>query len=350
MITELRLRQFRCFDALDVFPGPRRSYIVGRNAQGKTSILEAVCMLLRLQSPRTSTTTELIQSGTSAFSMEGIFSGTRLTCRYSSEGREFFLDSKAQTKSDEYLSIGRVTWFANTDLELVRGSGSNRRRYLDFLGAQSLPGYRKALRDYEKALRSRNALLKEGRPRREIAAFDQPLIESGNFLLSARATLCRNLAPLAQDACREISNQADQLEIHYKQGCSDSFAKSLAASQLEETRLRQTVCGPHRDDIEITLNGLKASAFASEGQQRSIALSLKIAQAREIESVHQSPPLLLLDDIFGELDTNRRNLLLQALPQNAQTLITTTFLDWANDTSGDTILHLADGKLEQFNK
>ena len=346
MITELRLRQFRCFDSLDVFPGPRRTYIVGRNAQGKTSILEAVCMLLRLQSPRTSTTTELIQSGTSAFSMEGIFSGTRLTCRYSIEGREIFLDSKAQTKSDDYLSIGRVSWFANTDLELVRGSGSNRRRYLDFLGVQSLPGYRKTLRDYEKALRSRNALLKEGRPRREIAAFDRPLIESGNFLLSARATLCRNLAPLAQDACREISDQADQLEIHYKPGSADSFLESLAASQLEETRLRQTLCGPHRDDIEITLNGLKASAFASEGQQRSIALSLKIAQAREIESVHQSSPLLLLDDIFGELDTNRRNLLLQALPQNAQTLITTTFLDWANDTSGDTILHLADGKLE----
>jgi DNA replication and repair protein RecF len=255
------------------------------------------------------------------------------------------LDSKLQPKSAEYLAVARVTWFANTDLELVKGGGALRRRYLDFLGVQSVPGYKKALSNYERTQRSRNALLKEGRPRREIAAFDSSLIESGELLMEARAELCACLGPLARTSCEEISGQADNLEIRYRPSCNGPFAEALAASRNEEDRLRQTVCGPHRDDIDVTLNGLKASAFASEGQQRSIALALKIAQARHIENLHGRPPLLLLDDIFGELDTERRNRLLTALPSDAQAVITTTFLDWVDNTASDAVFLLADGRL-----
>ena len=109
--------------------------------------------------------------------------------------------------------------------------------------------------------------------------------------------------------------------------------------------MRQTVCGPHRDDLEISLNGLTASAFASEGQQRSIVLALKIAQARHLETLHEKPPVLLLDDIFGELDASRRNRLLSSLPAGAQTIITTTFLDWADAHPIEKVFQLAQGKL-----
>ena len=163
--------------------------------------------------------------------------------------------------------------------------------------------------------------------------------------MEARVALCSSLGPLARKSCEEISGQADVLEIRYRPGCNSPFAEALAASRDEEDRLRQTVCGPHRDDIEVALNGLKASAFASEGQQRSIALALKIAQARHIKSLHGHPPLLLLDDIFGELDTERRNRLLTALPSDAQAVITTTFLDWVDDTASDAVFLLADGRL-----
>lgn len=341
MIREVRLHHFRCFETLDFFPASHRTCIVGQNAQGKTSILEAVCVLLRLQSPRTTTTAELIQSGADAFSIEGLFADTRLQYRHTPEGRTIFLDSKLQPKSTDYLSTARITWFSNADLDLVKGSSSARRRYLDFLGTQSVPGYRKALRDYERALRSRNSLLKDTRPRREIAAFDPPLLEAGEFLLSARARLAASLSPRSTSACSEISSSSDDLKIEYRPGCQLPFSEALAASRLEEERLRQTVCGPHRDDLDFQLNGLKASSFASEGQQRTIALALKIAQARQIETMHSEPPVLLLDDIFGELDTARRNRLLQALPQGAQTLITTTFLDWAQDAEEMTVFNLA---------
>ena len=345
MITEIRLRHFRCFDALDFHPGPARTCIVGQNAQGKTSILEAVCVLLRLQSPRTSSPAEFVQSGRASCSLDGRIHDTHLQYRLAEGTREILLDSKPQTKSDDYLSVARVCWFANSDLELVKGSGSSRRRFLDFLGTQSLPGYRKSLRDYERALRSRNALLKEGRPRREIAAFDAPLLEAGEFLLHARRSLVETLAPLATAACAEISGHADSLTLAYQPGATHPFAESLAASRPEEDRLRQTLRGPHRDDIDLTLNSLKASAFASEGQPRGLALALKIAQARHLAAQHPAPPILLLDDIFGELDPLRRNRLLAALPAQAQALITTTFLDWADRDTIPTTLHLQNATL-----
>jgi len=345
VITEVRLRHFRCFDALDFQPGPGRTCIVGQNAQGKTSILEAVCVLLRLQSPRTSTPVEMIQAGQTACALEGRVGDSHLACRFAPGSRELTLDSKPQSRSDDYLSVARITWFANSDLELVKGGGSVRRRFLDFLGMQSVPGYRKALRDYERTLRSRNALLKEGRPRREIAAFDPPLIEAGEVLVKARVLLVEAITPLAQSACTGISGAVDALSLVYVPGCAEPFAESLAASRGEEERLRQTVRGPHRDDLEISLNGLKASAFASEGQQRSIVLALKIAQARYLEALHEKPPVLLLDDIFGELDAARRNRLLANLPAGAQTIITTTFLNWAEGHPIERVFQLANGKL-----
>jgi len=346
VLAELKLRDFRCFGFLEFFPGPGRTFIEGANAQGKTSILEAVCILLRLQSPRTSTTSDAIRIGHPGFFLNGHCSGAHMTCGYSSEGRKIALDSKPQTRTDDYLDVARVAWFANSDLELVRGSGSCRRRFLDFLGMQCIPGYRKSLRAYERALRSRNALLKDNRPRREIAAFDEPLIESGEFLLAARSNLAADLTPLAHNACAEISGGNDRLVISFRSGSEGPLSEGLAATRPEEERLRQTVVGPHRDDVAITLNGLGAADFSSEGQQRGIALALKLAQARHLETVQRRAPILLLDDIFGELDPLRRNRLLESLPAGSQAIITTTFLDWAERAPDDRIFKLDSGLLQ----
>ena len=326
--------------------GPGRTFVTGANAQGKTSILEAVCLLLRLHSPRTSTTAEAIRFGRPRLSLDAHFSGIHLVLHYSHEGRELLLDSKPQMRTDDYLDVARVAWFANTDLDLVRGSSSARRRYLDFLGMQCVPGYRKSLRAYERALRSRNSLLKDNRPRREIEAFDPPLVEAGEFLFGARAGLCEMLAPLTRAACLEISGESDATEISYRPGSETALAAALAGSRQEETRLRQTVVGPHRDELKITVNKLDAAVYASEGQQRGIALSLKLAQARHLEAVQKRAPILLLDDIFGELDPDRRNRLLASLPPQSQTIITTTFLDWADRKPEDAVFKLADGRLD----
>jgi len=331
---------------MEFSPGRGRTFISGKNAQGKTSLLEAICILLRLQSPRTTATADAIQLGRAEFSLDGHCSGTHLICRYSSAGREITLDSKPQGRTEDYLDVARVAWFANTDLELVRGGGSVRRRYLDFLGMQCLPGYRKSLRAYERALRSRNALLKDSRPRREIEAFDPPLVEAGEILVVSRAALVADLAPLAHRACIDISGGSDGLEIAYRPDADGPITAALAKSRAEEERLRQTVVGPHRDDLGITLNSLESAKFSSEGQQRGIALAMKLAQARHLEAVQQKAPILLLDDVFGELDRARRNRLLESLPAQSQAIITTTFLDWADCSAADTVFRLDAGRLE----
>ena len=346
MLTDLRLQDFRCFESLEISMGPGRTFVMGANAQGKTSILEAVCLLLRLQSPRTATTADAIRFEQHRFSLDAHFSGIHLLLHYSHEGRELLLDSKPQTRTDDFLDVARVAWFANTDLDLVRGASSARRRYLDFLGMQCVPGYRKSLRAYERALRSRNSLLKDNRPRREIEAFDPPLVEAGEFLFAARAQLCEALGPIACAACLEISGGVDALEISYHPGGGTPLAAALAASRTDEMRLRQTTVGPHRDDLKIAINKLDAAGFASEGQQRGIALSLKLAQARHLEAVQNRAPILLLDDIFGELDPDRRNRLLASLSPQSQAIITTTFLDWADRKPEDAVFKLAAGRLE----
>ncbi|MFZ4682762.1 MAG: DNA replication/repair protein RecF, partial [Terrimicrobiaceae bacterium] len=310
---------------------------------GKTSILESVCILLRLQSPRAGSLGEAVRFDQPGFGLDGHWGERHMHTKFTKALKHFALDSKPQSRSVDYLAVARVVWISNDDLQLVRGSGSHRRRYLDFLGAQVVPNYLRQLRVYERALRSRNALLKDNRPRREISAFDSSLIEAGVFLLQARAAMDADLRDLARESCRRISGDGEPLEISYVPGSPVDFAGALENSRDEEVRLRTTVVGPHRDDIAILLGGREAVSFASEGQQRSVALALKLAQAGRLEQSPGDPPVYLIDDIFGELDPARRNNLLRALPPGAQKLITATSLDWL-DGAEDAALFSVGGR------
>lgn len=328
MLTDLSLRHFRCFEKLECEFAPGMNLFVGANAQGKTSLLEAVCVLVRLQSPRTTRLGEALQHGRRGFVLDGHIAGRHLQFYYAPERKKLALDSVVQTGTADYLEVARVVWFANADIDLIRGGAEIRRRFLDFLGAQLSARYRQTLRAYEKALRSRNHLLKAPRPAwREIAAFDGPLIEHGSALTEARARLLRDLEPHAAAGQHAMSAASEELRLNYLKGSGEDFAASLVAARETDARLRQTTSGPHRDDIELLLNA-RGSQFASEGQQRSIAVALKLGQARLLEAAKASPPLLLLDDVFGELDLARRNALLAHLPAGAQQLVTTTHLDW----------------------
>lgn len=328
MLTDLKIGHFRCFEHFEAQFAPGLNLILGPNAHGKTSLLEATCILLRLQSPRTSRLAEVIQHGTRGLLTDGHYAGKHLQFYYSEQRKKLALDSVEQRSATEYLQTGRVVWFSNTDIDLIRGSGDLRRRFLDFVAVQAQPDYRRALRDYTRALRSRNLLLKSPTSRwKEICAFDAPLLQSGTLLTHARHELTTALKPLTQLAHTAISGGVEKLDTHYRPGSGDDFASALAAARMEDTRLRQTTVGPHRDDWELTLAG-RSALLGSEGQQRTLALALRLAAARFLEAHFGTPPLLLLDDIFGELDLLRRTALLRELPSSAQQLITTTQLEW----------------------
>lgn len=343
MLTELKLRTFRCFEALRVDLAPE-NFFVGANGQGKTSILEAACVLLRLQSQRSSTLAPAIKFGHQTFGVAGRYEQHALDFRYSALRRKLTFDEVEQPTATEYLRIARVVSLANTDIELVRGGSDARRRYLDFLGAQIEPTYRPTLRAYERALRSRNALLKSAQPRgREIAAYDPPLVEHGAKLSQMRSQLVEGLTPFAREAHREISGSNESLQLRFSPGNESDFAADLARSSTQEQRLRQTIVGPHRDDLALLVNEMAAAQFASEGQQRTVALALKIAQARVFASHGGGAPLLLIDDIFGELDPARRNRLLQAFPRDAQKLVTATSLTWREEVGEARVFEVARG-------
>jgi DNA replication and repair protein RecF len=328
VLTDLSLRHFRCFETLDCRFAPGMNVFVGANAQGKTSLLEAACVLARLQSPRTTRLGEALLHGRRGFVVDGHIDGRHMQFYYAPERKKLALDSVVQTGTADYLEVARVVWFGNADIDLVRGGAELRRRFLDFLGAQMNAGYRQTLRAYERALRSRNHLLKAPRQDwREIAAFDPQLIEHGSSLTAARARLLGDLEPHAAAGLHGMSGAAEALRLNYVKGSGDDFVATLAAARETDARFRQTGVGPHRDDVELLLDG-RRSQFASEGQQRSMAIALKLGQARLLEALSGRPPLLLMDDIFGELDLARRNALLGQLPEQAQQLITTTHLDW----------------------
>lgn len=346
MLTDLQLRHFRCFDSLRVDFAPGFNFFIGQNGQGKTSILEAACVLLRLQSQRSATLAPLVKKESKWFGASGTCDGHRLEFRYSALRRKLQFDEVEQRGAAEYLRIGRVVSLANTDIELVRGGSEFRRRYLDFLGLQIEPSYRATLRAYERALRARNMLLKSPQPRvREVAAYDAPLLEHGSKLGALRAALLRRLAPFVSEAHREISGLREAFTLEFLAGNGEDFAADLLASAPNQARLRQTVVGPHRDDIALLVDGMAASQYASEGQQRTIALALKIGQARVFAAEEETQPLLLIDDIFGELDPVRRNRLLRALPVDAQKLVTATSMSWREEPCDGPVFALTSGVL-----
>ncbi|MFK5921141.1 MAG: DNA replication and repair protein RecF [Verrucomicrobiota bacterium] len=344
MLSSLELNQFRCFESLQIELQPGLTIFVGNNAQGKTSILEAACALMRLQSPRTSTLGDLSRigpGGGQGFAVRGQFGDCQLGLRHSARGgRKLAVDGENQGRASAYLRYsGLLVWIASDDLILVKGGGSHRRRYLDFMAGQLYPLYRPALKAYERALRSRNFLFKRDASPAwdQIDAYSKILIENGAILTRCRHELIAELAPLAAEAQKQISESDENLQIEYRaaSGDDDDLAAELQRRRGDEQRRRQTLAGPQRDDLIFKVNQMPAAKFASEGQQRTLALALKLAQSQLFIEKTARPPVLLIDDVFGELDPDRRNALMRVWPTDSQKLITTTHLDWLDSSRVD---------------
>jgi DNA replication and repair protein RecF len=341
-IGALKVRHFRCFEAYENEFAAGLNLIVGPNARGKTSLLEAACILLRLQSPRTSRLLDVIQHDRRGLVVDGYFGARHLQFYYAARRKKLALDSVEQANPAEYLQIGRIVYFSTSDIEIVRGGSEARRGFLDSVAEQRTAGYRRSLREYERALRSRNALLKAPSPRwREIDAFDAPLLAAGAEITRVRAALSAELQPHVAAAHHAISGgAAESLHLEYRPGTGEDFAAALAASREEDARLRQTCVGPHRDELGFVVQD-RDSRFASEGQQRTLVLALRLGAARLLHEHFTAPPVLLLDDIFGELDFSRRAALLAALPAASQKVITLTNLAWVPEGAEAHVIRLA---------
>jgi len=333
VLSSLRLMDFRCFGSLDLEVPAAGALLVGDNAQGKTSVLEALCVLIRLHSPRTQRMTTLARVGSNGFGIAGNPWGIEHQVRHGREGLTLRAEDQRVANRSTYLAHGGlIVWMGNEDLELIRGPGEGRRRYLDFIGAQLDASYLRSWSRYRRALLAKNLLLKAGRPRdAEILAYEEILVEHGTVLMDARARIVAELAPFAAAAQHAVSGREEPLTLQYLPSSGPDLRESILQARERETRLRQAVVGPHRDDLGLRLHGMPAADFASEGQQRTLALALKLAQGQLLEARGGQAPIYLMDDIFGELDPGRRNALLAHLPPTSQKWITTTHLGWLRE-------------------
>ncbi|TAK97815.1 MAG: DNA replication/repair protein RecF [Verrucomicrobia bacterium] len=338
-LAHLRLRDFRNYARLNADFAPGFHLLLGDNAQGKTNILEAIYLMATLRSFRGVGSAQMIRHGQKGYFVGGkvVGQGEReIKMFWSARERNLTLDGRAVKKLGDFLGTLRTVVFCTEDLQLVKGTGRTRRRFLDLLLTQTQPGYLPLLQRYMQAVRSRNALLKQFAPDpRLLESFSEQLVKLGNELIRHRRELIPKLSPLARLAYRRISNDAEELRINYEPSVKTDFSVELAQVRDRERRFRATLIGPHRDDLQLSFNDKSAAQFGSEGQKRTLAIALKMAQAEYLTGIHGSAPVLLIDDVMGELDAKRRAGLLPLLERaretSGQVFMTCTEENWPRE-------------------
>lgn len=339
MLQGIRLHNFRCYASLDWEPPERGALILGNNAQGKTSLLEGICFGLRLSSPRTSHTETLLKHGMRRFGvLLRTLSGTR---RIVWEGGKLnlSLDDISCRDNTVFLSTSpSVVWFGNDDIELIRGNAEARRKHLDFLGFQWHPAYRKEWSFYRKTLKSRNFLLKQhNHSDSALRSYTELLATSGDRLVRMRHRLIGLLMPHLCTAYESIAGAGESPGMRYAPSTELPLEEALSASLEEDKRFGFTHFGPHRDDFKLLIRGVAALDFASEGQQRTLAVALQMAHASLLQEETGIPPVLLIDDIFGELDITRRRAFMASLPIDSPLFVTTTQDMWQSQAESSTL-------------
>lgn len=331
-LVRLKAEGFRCLNEIDYTPSPGLNVIRGDNAQGKTSLLEALLFAATSKSHRTTQESDLVQHGQEGFQVRAEVQRSGrdvvLESNYWRGAKRFKVNGVAQTRVSDILGKVNLVFFSPEDVDLVRGAASQRRRFLDMELSQLNPGYLNALQQYRQLLRQRNETLRKPDPDAALLdVWDEQLAAQGEALMKDRAAFVDALGEHAAAAYRQVAED-EPLKVTYKPDIREpgSLAATLKASRRSDLKQAVTSRGPHRDDLEFAIAGRPARHFGSQGQQRSTALALKLA---EVELVHERAreyPVLMLDDVLSELDTRRSTRLFEAIPEGVQCLVTTTDL------------------------
>ena len=340
-VESLKLFQYRNYDSLTWKPAAGICVFVGKNAAGKTNILESVFLCALGRSHRTAHDGELIQSG-KAEGMVALRVKTRLgtrtiRCQLAiKERKRVSLDGKPLERSGELMGCLNAVMFSPEDLDLVKGGPGGRRRFLDMELSQLYPVYYYTLQRYNGVLKQRNMLLKTPQAQNDptLTVWDAQLAELGADITRRRAAFVQELAGLAGGLHGRMTAQTERLEILYQPNLppvadellAQAMQKELAANLERDIARGSTSAGPHRDDLNFLINGTDARVFGSQGQQRTAALAAKLSEIPFVESVRGEKPVLLLDDVFSELDAHRQAALLKAV-LGCQTFITCTHLE-----------------------
>lgn len=358
-LQRLWLEDFRCYRRLEISFGPGLTAVIGGNGHGKTSLLEAVAYLATLKSFRGVPADAMVRSDSpqAIVRAEG-FDGTRsvlIEAEINARGRSRIqVNRQRLQRSRDLLGVLRVSVFSPDDLDLIKGGPAGRRAFCDdTLVALSVDNHQLQA-DYERVLRQRNTLLRQakGRLSDDIATtldvWDEQLSGLGDELGRRRRDFVTQLTPGVCTAYDRVANQQVPGKrapaLRYEPPWLEpGLGVSLAQSRADDVRRGVTLIGPHRDELDITLGGLPVRTHASQGEQRSMALALRLAAHSLVTETVEQMPLLLLDDVFSELDAARCEALVQALP-SGQTLLTTAGELPPSVAADDTVL-ISDGAI-----
>lgn len=319
----LRLFQFRCHEELRVELPRGRHFFFGANGQGKTSLLEAVYFLSRLRSFRTAQVRELVAWQRDCFRVEGAFGETKLCATWSAAGRELLVDGKPAASAVDFWGRLATVLFIGEDRELVTGSGAGRRNWVDGLIAQRESAYLATAQQYARALKQRNAWLRQGAEDARVGESLTHLVtEHGLAVTRAREAITGPLSAAVSEAVRALSGERDAVTLRYRSSFSFDAAPDWSSVREGERRFQATLLGPHRDDWILERNGKSLGKFGSEGQQRTTALALRLAEAQLIREKRGAWPIFLMDDVAPQLDEARQSALRALLPAEAFVLIT----------------------------
>lgn len=360
-IERLRLRSFRNYEEADVRPAPGVTVLYGENAQGKTNLMEAVHLCCVGRSHRTSRDRELVRWGESEAYVQadvrrrdGVHQVGVALYPNEQKKKKITLNGDPIKRIGELMGQVNAVLFSPEDLRLVKDGPDGRRRFLDMEISQLQPAYFYALQRYARALNQRNGLLHELQLHRGDALFstleewDAMLAQSGAVVLRKRAQYLAQLEEKAEEIHDALSGGREKLKLRYA-GCDadkEGLVRLLRAAREEDCRRGFTSVGPHRDDYKIIINGKDARAFASQGQQRTAALSLKLAEIEVMREETNEAPVLLLDDVMSELDVSRRRMLLTRIG-GVQTMITCTHLDDLGGAEYEKAISICEGKLNE---
>jgi recF protein len=346
-LKQITLQHYRNYDSLELDTDRKVNLFVGPNAQGKTNLLEAIFALALTKSHRTSKDRELIgwqaESARISGTVEKRYGSVTLDLTFSPQGKKAKINGLEQRKLSDFVGTLNVVMFAPEDLEIVKGTPGVRRRFLDMEIGQVQPGYLHTLQQYGKALVQRNNYLKtagRGANLQEalLDVWNAQLAEYGVKIMKKRKHFIHKLQIWAEQIHAGITAGGEKLDVQYRPSFEidleqdeavlfDQFMIKLSQVKDQEIRRGMTLIGPHRDDMSFSINGKEAQVYGSQGQQRTTALSLKLAEIELIREEIGEYPLLLLDDVLSELDRNRQTQLIETFQSKVQTFITTTGLE-----------------------
>lgn len=362
-IKDFSLNHFRNYLEQKVEFQQGVNLLVGSNGQGKTNALEGIYYLMTGKSYRVKQENELILWGEKNFYLKGSFKVLdrflMLESYYESGKKVMKINQLASKRLSDYVGTVNAVFFSPEDLDIVKKSPNERRRFLDLLIAQVKPGHISLLNTYLKIMKQKNILLRQEKNlnslKSQLPVWNEQLVEIGSKIMKERWQFTETLNHFCKPIFKSIFSGEDNIELNYltlgKKNLEEAlqiFPEILEKRMLQEIEKKAVLIGPHRDDLLIDLNGKAARLFASQGQQRSLVLCLKLAEMEIIIKRKGEYPILLLDDVLSELDEFRRKYLLEYInSSDKQTIITMTGADQKIINRETVVYKVANGSIRR---